>query len=163
CAFALRGMAMRWVPAMGVVTMAIAACATSGARDTFGDESDAAADGGGGSFGNDEAGGDGAGGDGSTTTTTTIYANTDDTLYGLAFAPAGLLGSGEMLVGGDGDGELWTIDASTGATKDLGSFGPDKTNVFALSGDIVFYSDASGKPTGLATIRSCKSGGTNCI
>jgi len=80
--------------------------------------------------------------------------------YALAFVPAGVLGSGETLVGGDGNGEIWSIDPQTGATKDLGSFGPDKTNVFALSGDLVFYRDGSGKPTGLATIRSCKPGGS---
>lgn len=82
--------------------------------------------------------------------------------FALAFAPPGVLGTGETLVGGDDVGELWAIDATTGATKRLGGFGSSKTGVYALSGDVVFYTDASGKPTGLATIRACKSGGTSC-
>jgi hypothetical protein len=81
--------------------------------------------------------------------------------YALAFAPAGVLGSGEGLVGGDGNGVLWSIDPVTGDTKELGSFGQNGSNAtFALSGDVVFYVDGAGKPTGLATIRSCK--GTSC-
>lgn len=91
---------------------------------------------------------------------------TSDRFYALAFAPAGALdASNETLVGGDGNGELWAIDTTSGATTDLGHFGNDPStpgNVFALSGDIVFYSDASGKPTGLATIRSCAPGGSSC-
>lgn len=90
-------------------------------------------------------------------------AGNGDRFYALAFAPAGVLGQGEALVGGDGNGELWAIDPQSGATKDLGSFGNDPStagNVFALSGDIVFYTDTSNMPTGLATIRSCK--GTTC-
>jgi hypothetical protein len=89
--------------------------------------------------------------------------------FALAFAPAGVLGPNEALVGGDGDGELWFIDSTNGAIKDLGGFGNDprtdtkhKGHIFALSGDIVFYTDASNKPTGLATIRSCTSKGTGC-
>jgi hypothetical protein len=92
----------------------------------------------------------------------TIASQAKQKFYALAFAPAGVLGSGETLVGGDGNGELWSIDTMTGATIDLGGFGPDKTRVFALSGDVVFYTDAAGKPTGLATIRSCLPGGTSC-
>jgi hypothetical protein len=83
--------------------------------------------------------------------------------YALAFAPAGVLGAGESLVGGDGNGELWSIDTATGATRDLGNFGGDPNHtqsVLALSGDIVFYVDANQKPTGLATIRSCTKSGT---
>ncbi len=93
-----------------------------------------------------------------------IALKASQSFYALAFAPAGVLGAGEMLVGGDGAGELWSIDvAGGGTTKDLGSFGPvlgSAGSVFGLSGDIVFYSDAAGQPTGLATIRSCK--GTTC-
>lgn len=80
--------------------------------------------------------------------------------YALAFAPAGALDpNNETLIGGDSNGNLWSIDTSTGAAKNLGNFGNDPTttgNVLALSGDIVFYTDASNNPTGLATIRSCK-------
>ncbi len=92
----------------------------------------------------------------------TIAAQAKQRFFALAFAPAGVLGAGETLVGGDGNGELWSIDTTTGATVDLGGFGPDKTRFFALSGDVVFYTDAAGKPTGLATIRSCAAGGTSC-
>ena len=84
---------------------------------------------------------------------------TGQQFFALAFAPAGVLGPNESLVGGDGDGELWWIDTGNGATKDLGSFGTDPKSptkrVLALSGDLVFYNDATNKPTGLATIRSC--------
>jgi hypothetical protein len=86
--------------------------------------------------------------------------------YALAFVPAGVLGQSETLVGGDGYGELYSIDTSNGSTKDLGDFGPDAQhpgNVLALSGDLVFYADANNKATGLATIRSCTKGTTTCI
>jgi hypothetical protein len=95
----------------------------------------------------------------------TIAAKNGEKFFALAFAPVGVLGAGEGLVGGDGNGELWSIDPKSGATVHLGSFGSDPKvsgNVFGLSGDIVFYSDAAGKPTGLATVRSCKAGGTSC-
>ena len=92
----------------------------------------------------------------------TIAGQAKQKFFALGFAPAGVLGAGETLVGGDGNGELWSIDTTTGATIDLGGFGPDKTRIFALSGDVVFYTDSSGKPTGLATIRSCQTGGTSC-
>jgi hypothetical protein len=89
--------------------------------------------------------------------------------YALAFAPVGALdASNETLVGGDSAGNLWSIDTSTGATKNLGNFGPDASNsgnTFELSGDVVFYLDPKTQaPTGLATIRSCPSGGsgTSC-
>ena len=80
--------------------------------------------------------------------------------YALAFAPKGLLGAGEELVGGDSAGEVWAIDttgSTIGKVHDLGNFGkvPMKTDgsIFGLSGDIVFYTDSMGNPTGLATIR----------
>ena len=91
--------------------------------------------------------------------------------YALAFAPAGVLGSSETLVAGDGNGEIWSVDAN-GAAKDLGNFGADSTKsclssgqtgtcTYALSGDIVFYTE-NGAATGIATIRSCKTGTTTC-
>jgi hypothetical protein len=95
----------------------------------------------------------------------TIAAKNGASFFALAFAPAGVLGAGEGLVGGDGSGELWSIDPTTGATADLGSFGKDPadgTKVLALSGDLVFYTDGGGKPTGLATIRVCSTGGMSC-
>lgn len=90
---------------------------------------------------------------------------TTDKFYALAFAPAGALATGETLVGGDASGELWAIDTTAGATVDLGHFGSDPAkagNVFALSGDVMFYVDGAGKPTGLATIRSCTATGGSC-
>lgn len=86
--------------------------------------------------------------------------------YALAFTPAGALGSGEVLIGGDGNGELWSIDTTNGTTKDLGSFGVDPSHSgydFALSGDLVFYNDAKNNPTGLATVRPCKPKTTTCL
>jgi hypothetical protein len=102
----------------------------------------------------------------------TSFLNTDPTLadggtlatkyYALAFAPAGALGSistiasGETLVGGDSNGELWAIPA-TGAAVDVGNFGTDPNvpaNFLSLSGDLVFYTSGTTQ-TGLATIRSC--------
>ena len=85
--------------------------------------------------------------------------------YALAFAPAGAIGiatipSGETLVGGDSNGELWVFPA-TGAAKDVGNFGTDPNvaaNFLSLSGDLVFYDSAAEGGTaavGLATIRSC--------
>ncbi len=95
----------------------------------------------------------------------TISTQSGQSFYALAFAPPGVLGAGETLVGGDGSGEVWAIDPTTGATQDLGNFGPAPSGyhqVFGVSGDIVFYKDGSGTPTGLATIRECDSYGSSC-
>jgi hypothetical protein len=99
----------------------------------------------------------------------TIATAKDQYFYALAFAPKGFLGSGETLVGGDGSGELYAIDTTGGTLQDLGNFGgvPGTTNgdFFGLSGDVVFYTDAMGTPTGMATIRSCSTsskGDTTC-
>jgi hypothetical protein len=86
--------------------------------------------------------------------------------YALAFTPAGSLASGEILIGGDGYGELYAIDTTNGTTKDLGSFGVDPSHSgydFALSGDLVFYNDQNNAPTGLATVRPCKPKTTTCL
>jgi hypothetical protein len=95
----------------------------------------------------------------------TIAGTKDQSFYALAFAPKGFLGSGETLIGGDNAGELWSIDPTSGTTQDLGNFGgvPGSSTgqVFALSGDMVFYTSGS-TATGLATIRSCETGGTKC-
>ena len=92
--------------------------------------------------------------------------------YALAFAPAGAIGvatlpTGETLVGGDSKGEIRVIQAN-GTPLDVGNFGEDPdmptTNTLALSGDLVFYDDATGTATGLATIRSCTTSDlTKCI
>jgi hypothetical protein len=93
----------------------------------------------------------------------TITAAASTYFYALAFTPADALGTGtgEVLIGGDNNGELWSINATSGATQDLGNFGPDSAhsgNFFALSGDVVFYTaytNGMAVQTGLATIRSC--------
>ena len=92
-----------------------------------------------------------------------IAATASTYFYALGFTTSDALGvgTGEVLIGGDNNGELWSINTVTGATQDLGNFGPDSAhpgNVFALSGDVVFYTDGVGNPTGLATIRSCNAG-----
>lgn len=94
-----------------------------------------------------------------------IALQTGQKFYALAFAPAGALDTSEVLIGGDGYGELYSISTSSGATQDLGNFGPDPSksgNDFALSGDLVFYMDGNNKPTGLATVRSCVAKTTSC-
>ncbi len=98
------------------------------------------------------------------TAVATIAGSASNSFYALGFAPPGFLGSGETLVGGDGNGVLWSIDTSSGATKNLGNFGPvpgGGGNYFALSGDVFFYTDSKGNPTGIATIRSCPPAGSH--
>ena len=86
--------------------------------------------------------------------------------FALAFAPVGAIDDSiEALIGGDINGMLWAIDQNTGETTQLGNFGLDPQtagNTMELSGDLLFYTDANGNPTGLATIRSCPTGTTNC-
>jgi hypothetical protein len=90
------------------------------------------------------------------------------TFYALTFAPEGVIGSGETLIAGNTDGELWAINTSTGALEQHGNFGKvpstdgnghnyDNGNVgkrWELSGDIVFLANGS-KPVGFATVRDC--------
>ncbi len=83
--------------------------------------------------------------------------------YALAFAPAGVLGTGEGLVAGDSNGELWYIDTSTSssAPQDLGGFGTDQNNkAWELSGDLAFYVQGT-TPAGVATIRYKTTGSTD--
>ncbi len=84
--------------------------------------------------------------------------------YALAFAPVGALdAANETLVGGDSNGNLWSINTSSGAAVNLGNFGADASisgNTWELSGDMVFYDDSMNNPTGLATIRSCPKNGS---
>lgn len=88
--------------------------------------------------------------------------------YALAFAPKGVLGVGEELVGGDSQGDLYLIRTDGSAPLKLGGFGDVKTSdpgsgvtgdTWQLSGDVAFFSNA-GAPVGLATLRPCK--GTSC-
>jgi hypothetical protein len=100
------------------------------------------------------------------TSVATIATAKGQYFYALAFAPKDFLGSGETLIGGDNTGELYSIDPTSGALKNLGNFGgvpgSSSGDIFALSGDMVFYTDGKGMATGLATIRSCAAGGKTC-
>jgi hypothetical protein len=100
------------------------------------------------------------------TAVATIAAASGQYFYALAFAPKGFLGSGETLIGGDNTGTLYAINTTNGALTNLGSFGavPGGTSgeIFALSGDMVFYTNGKGEATGLATIRECQTGGKSC-
>jgi len=88
--------------------------------------------------------------------------------YGLTFAPIGVIGVGkEVLVAGNTDGELWSIDES-GALALHGNLGTvpasdgqghtyankNQGKRWELSGDIVFLANA-GKAVGFATVRDC--------
>jgi hypothetical protein len=112
-----------------------------------------------------------SGGTGSVTLTQLAAFTGVTNMYALAFTPKGSLDpNNETLLGGDGAGTVWAIDTTSGATKNLGNFGADPSNsctagtgcTLGLSGDLVFYTDSNGAPTGLATIRSCGSGGKGC-
>jgi hypothetical protein len=88
--------------------------------------------------------------------------------FGLTFAPAGVLGSGEVLVAANTAGELWAIEPNgTGVTlTQHGTFGAVPANDghghnmmfpgtnWELSGDIVFLAN-NGNPLGFATVRDC--------
>ncbi len=96
--------------------------------------------------------------------------------YGLTFAPAGVLGSGEVLVGANTAGQLYSIEPNgSGVTlTQHGTFGtvpasdgrghnyPSDSSTgntvgteWELSGDIVFLAN-NGSPLGFATVRDCK-------
>jgi hypothetical protein len=94
------------------------------------------------------------------TLVTTITGTND--FYALAFAPVGVLGTGEGLVAGDSNGELWYIDTSgaSATPQDIGGFGTQSSTgkAWALSGDLAFYVQGT-TPAGVATIRY-KTGGS---
>lgn len=85
--------------------------------------------------------------------------------YGLTFAPAGVLGSNEVLIGSNSAGQLWEIDAN-GNLSEHGTFGivpssdgnghsyQNAGKPWELSGDIVFLAN-NGSPIGFATVRDC--------
>lgn len=82
--------------------------------------------------------------------------------YALAYAPKGVLSSGEELIGGDAAGDLYWIPSSGAPTK-IGGFGTIAAadaalgavgSVWQLSGDIAFFFN-DGAPIGLATVRPC--------
>ena len=86
--------------------------------------------------------------------------------YALAFAPKGVLGPNEELIGGDAAGDIYWIPA-TGAPTKIGGFGTVVAgdpglgaagNFWQLSGDIAFFLN-DGAPVGLATLRPCTTDG----
>ena len=90
--------------------------------------------------------------------------------YALAFAPVGSLDPNiEVLIGGDSNGALWSIDTTSGATVNLGTFGAGQERRPPTPGRTSSSSPAtssstttsSNNPTGLATIRSCPAGKSN--
>ncbi|MGC4117754.1 MAG: hypothetical protein QM765_25000 [Myxococcales bacterium] len=99
--------------------------------------------------------------------TWTIKNSGSGSFYGLTFAPAGVLGTNEMLVAANSAGELWAVDDQGNATQ-VGTFGTvpaddghghtyKAANVgkaWELSGDIVFLTN-SGSPVGFATVVDC--------
>jgi hypothetical protein len=75
--------------------------------------------------------------------------------YGLTMAPEGTVAKDETLIAANGAGELFRIDATTGATTQVGTLGADSTGQpYQLSGDIVFLANG-GNPIGFATVRTC--------
>ncbi len=76
--------------------------------------------------------------------------------YGLTVAPENTVAKDEVLIGADGLGGLYQIDATSGTPTQVGTLGTDpKTSLpWALSGDIVFVANA-GNPIGFATVRTC--------
>lgn len=87
--------------------------------------------------------------------------------YALAFAPKGVLGPNEELIGGDAAGDIYWIPTSGGAPTKVGGFGTVAAgdpglgaagNFWQLSGDIAFFLN-DGAPIGLATLRPCTTDG----
>ncbi len=77
--------------------------------------------------------------------------------YGLTVAPENTVSTEETLIAADSAGALWKIDATSGITTQVGTFGSG----WGLSGDIVFLAN-SGSPIGFATVRKCDKNGNNC-
>ena len=84
--------------------------------------------------------------------------NTHANFYGLTVAPEGTVAAQEVLIAADNGGNLFQIDATTGNTTQVGTFGTDTTSSlpWGLSGDIVFLANG-GSPIGFATVRTCTS------
>jgi hypothetical protein len=94
----------------------------------------------------------------------TVHCDTTWTLpqtrfSGLTVAPENTLGAQEVVIGADGEGGLYQIDATSGTPTQVGTLGVDpKTKLpWALSGDIVFVANG-GNPIGFATVRTCPPG-----
>ena len=81
--------------------------------------------------------------------------------YGLTVAPENTVTAAEVLIGADGDGGLWQIDATSGTPTQVGTLGSDPSSGkrWSLSGDIVFMANG-GSPIGFATVRTCAKSGS---
>ncbi|MBK7398771.1 MAG: hypothetical protein IPJ34_21370 [Myxococcales bacterium] len=84
-------------------------------------------------------------------------------MYALGFAPSGVLGAAEALIGGDAAGDLYLIPTDGSAPLGVGTFGKVTASdpgggaagdYWQLSGDIAFFEGTTG-PIGLATLRPC--------
>lgn len=75
---------------------------------------------------------------------------------GLTVAPENTVAADEVLIGGNGLGELYRIDSGTGAATQIGTLGNDPTSgkPWTISGDMVFLAN-NGNPIGFATVRTC--------
>lgn len=78
--------------------------------------------------------------------------------YGLTVAPENTVSTEEVLIAADSAGALWKIDATSGITTQVGTFGSG----WGLSGDIVFLANG-GSPLGFATVRKSTSSGTDTL
>lgn len=80
--------------------------------------------------------------------------------YGLTVAPENTVASSEVLIAANGAGQLFQVDATSGAPIAVGNLGKDpKSGLdWSLSGDIVFLAN-SGHPIGFATVRTCTMSG----
>jgi hypothetical protein len=98
-----------------------------------------------------------------------LTATNGVSFYGLTFAPAGVLGAGEVLVASNTAGELWSVvpSGTSASVTQHGTFGTVPANdghghtmkypgtAWELSGDIVFLAN-NGSPVGFATVRDCE-------
>ncbi|MEO9141222.1 MAG: hypothetical protein ABI332_03030 [Polyangiaceae bacterium] len=78
--------------------------------------------------------------------------------YGLTVAPENTVSTEETLIAADSAGALWKIDATSGITTQVGTFGGG----WGLSGDIVFLANG-GSPIGFATVRKSSSDKTDTL
>jgi hypothetical protein len=80
----------------------------------------------------------------------------DTHFNGLTVAPEGTVAPTEALIGGNATGQLYAIDATSGAPTVVGTLGTDAVTgrPWTVSGDMVFMAN-QGSPIGFATVRTC--------
>lgn len=91
--------------------------------------------------------------------------STHSNFYGLSMAPENTVDVAEVLIAANDVGQLFRIDATTGATTPVGTMGTDPitSKAWGLSGDIVFLAN-NGSPIAFAAVcpvGSC--GGTDTL